>query len=183
MRMDRKDFDKLMKFIQPTIDDGVKEHDEYIRMTNSPERDTSEILIRETLENVLDAIKQFLIDEYDFVDSDFDNFPSLDQLIYHENGWSIRSSVDRHYDTYNKIRDKDALYNLKGTIKNESRRLCYTVFDTGNEKAQYFKFVTIGGEDRCGNCGVNYGTFRVGSGTYTLPPYHEECLCWCVYHD
>ena len=177
--MDQKDFDKMRAQVLPDAVIGIQEHFEYIQDSTSPDAETSEVIVRNTLEEVCKHIKQFLIDNYDFVKSDFDNFPTIDKLCWHKDGWTITKGIARHYSEYNKI----YLHKIEDIIENESERLCYSVFDEGNERANRFSYVKISGEDRCGNCGVYYGDFPTYKKDYTLPPYHKQCGCWAVYHD
>lgn len=184
MRVDTREFKQIEKRTDPIIEQGKKDHAEYVKNTQSPTADDSEIFVRNTLEDVMKEIQQWLIDYYDFVKSDFDNFPSLDMLIWHKDGWSIRSALANIYEEYNKIRDKSLIIlRVNIIIDTESIRLRNTIFDTANERTKRFNKVIITGEDRCGNCGFFYGTFRVEKGDYILPPYHPDCGCYAVYYD
>ena len=181
--MDQKDFDKMRAQVLPDAVIGIQEHFEYIEDSTSPDAETSEVIVRDALEEVCEHIKQFLIDNYYFVKSDFDNFPTIDKLCWHKDGWTIAKAIAHRYSEYNKTRSKMYLHKIEDIIENEAKRLCYTVFDESNERTHRFMYVEIGGADGCGGCGVNYGVFLAGSGGYLLPPYHEDCQCWAVYHD
>jgi hypothetical protein len=181
--MDKKDFEKMQKQTESKVEETIKEHNEYITDSLLPYSEETEFIVRKGLEEILETIKQFLIDEYDFVESDFDNFPTLDMLIYHENGWTLHQAIINYYKEYNTSRSKEILkLKVKKLIINESNRLCYTVFDESNDRTNRFRHVTIDGENRCGGCGDNYGTFPADSHP-PLPPYHEACGCWAVWHD
>ena len=183
MRVSTKDFYKLKNNTDPIIEKGQKDHQEYIEQAKSPNPDDSEIFVRNTLEQVLDEVKEWFKDQYDFVDSDFDNFPSLDQLIWHESGWNLHDAILGHYATYNKYRNKQNLINsINRIIHNESDRLRNSVWDTLNERSQRFSHVLITGENRCGGCGDYYGEFKVGSNLYILPPFHDDCGCFAIYY-
>lgn len=39
--------------------------------------------MRNTLEDVFQEIKEWFIDTYDMTQSDFDHFPTLDELLFH----------------------------------------------------------------------------------------------------
>lgn len=81
MRVDTRDFKKIEKHTDPIITQGKKDHKDYIENAKSPKLEDSEMFLRNTLEDVIEEIKQWFIDEYDFSKSTFDNFPSLDQLV------------------------------------------------------------------------------------------------------
>ena len=184
MRVDTRDFKKLEKRTDPIITQGKEDHKDYVRNTKSPEAEDSEMFVRNTLENVVEEIKQWFIDEYDFPRSAFDNFPSLDQLVWNQDGWTIHNAILKAYEEYNKIRDKSILIlRINRIIDTESIRLRNTVFDSANEREGRFKKVQIGGEDNCGNCGHFYGVFSVKNHLYVLPPFHPECECWAVYYN
>ena len=143
--------------------------------------------MRNTLEDILKEIKQWFKNEYDFENDDFRNFPELDDLIYHNNGWTIRNAIIKHLAAYNKYRRKQEFINsLCNIVEQESERLRNTVFDSLNEKTGRFEYVTIGGDNCCDNdshiCEPYYGTFKANTHP-DLPPYHQRCHCWAIWHD
>ena len=104
--------------------------------------------------------------------------------MWHVGGWTLKKSIEGHFASYNKWRVKRNLSNAIGRIiSNESMRLCITSFDEWNNIFHIYKFVHIDGGNGCGYCGDNYGDFVCGSNSYILPPYHDDCLCYAIYHN
>lgn len=187
-RVDSREFDRLKDITDPIIEQGEKDHTEYILNSKSPDAGSSESFVRKTLEDILNAIKEWFKSEYNFTDKDLSNFPELDKLIYHKDGWTLNSSIFGHYAAYNKYRNKVNLINsINHIIELESRRLRNTVFDTLNERTGLFEYVKITGEPDCdkdtGICRSHYGIFKVGIDEYELPPFHWRCYCWAIYSD
>ena len=184
MRVDSRDFNKLQKEVDPIVKDGKEDLHSYINEATSPIAETIEVIMRNTLEDVFQEIKEWFMDTYDMTQSDFDHFPTLDELLFHQNGWSLRSAIERHIADYNHHRSKPVLQaKLDIILRNEADRLKFTVYDSANERSGQFQWVTIGGANACGGCGEYYGTFKSESGSYILPPYHVDCACWAVWHD
>lgn len=184
MRVDSRDFNKLQKEVDPIVETGEEDLHSYIDDIHSPTAETIEVIMRDALEDVFQEIKQWFMDTYDMTQSDFDHFPTLDELLFHQNGWSLSSAIERHVADYNHHRSKAILkVKLDIILRNEAYRLKLTVYDSANERNAHFQYVTIGGENACGGCGEYYGTFRSGSNSYLLPPYHIDCQCWAVWHD
>ena len=184
MRVDTREFKQIEKRTDPIIEQGEKDHAEYVKNAQSPTADDSEMFVRNTLEDVIKEIQEWFMDKYDFRESTFDTFPSLDALLWHKDGWSLSSAIKQLYETYNRKRDKnDLIFGINRIIETESKRLRNTIFDTANERENRFKYVIISGENLCGSCGIFYGTFSCSSGVYILPPYHPGCECWAIYLD
>lgn len=190
-RVDTREFSRLEKITDPIIHTGKEDITDYVNQMTTEKQDKIiddlESIMRNTLEDVLVEIKHWFKDEFDFHDDDFRNFPELDQLIYHKDGWTIRSAIIKHLLTYNKWRKKqDFINSLCKIVEQESERLRNTVFDSLNEKTERFEYVTIGGDNCCDNdshvCEPYYGTFKANTHP-DLPPYHWGCHCWAVWHD
>ena len=187
-RVDTRDFARLKKTTDPIVEEGKEANAEYIENTVDIKATDLEMILRNTLEDVLIEIKQWFKDIYDFHDEDLRNFPTLDQLIYHKDGWTLKSAIQTHLESYNKWRKKADLINaLNSILELESERLRNTVFDSLNEKTERFAYVTISGDHCCdddsGICTPHYGTYEVKKHNYDLPPYHHGCHCYAVYHD
>ena len=190
-----KDFLRCEEVTEPKIRQGTNNLTEYFKNHNQIKVDDIIVLMRHCLNDVLDATKTWFIKTYfntnnkETLRTLLDNFPSLDDLIYHENGWTLDKSIEHHYNAYNKWRKINNLQNaLCNILYLESDRLRNTIFDTLNERyLDRFKYVTIIGDSCCENdskvCEMHYGTYRVAVDFYYLPPYHLGCHCYAVYHD
>lgn len=186
-RVSSKDFDKLKEKTKPIIVVGEQDHTTYINNNIDIKSEDSEVIVRNTLEDIREIIEQWFIETYDFDRTTLRNFPILDDLIYHKDGWNLADAIDAHYAIYNKTRNKKILINsINRIIENESDRLCNTVFDELNDREKRFEFVTIGGECTCeqdsGICVPFQGTYKAKDHP-DLPPYHWGCGCWAVWHD
>lgn len=187
-RVDTRDFSRLKKITDPIVQQGKRDNQEYIENNVDLKAEDIEMICRATLEDVLDEIKEWFKSQYDFDTHDFDHFPTLDELIYHENGWTLTSAITTHLKAYNTWRKKEALINsINIILELEAERLRNTVFDTLNEKTERFAYVTIYGDNCCENdsniCEPHFGTYKVKKHNYDLPPYHWGCHCWALYHD
>jgi hypothetical protein len=76
--MGKKDFAKMKNSIAGIVDQGINDHNEYVDNEKSPTANDSETILRNIFKDVIESIKEFLIDEYDFYEGDFDHFPELD---------------------------------------------------------------------------------------------------------
>lgn len=188
MRVDTREFKQIEKRTDPIVQQGEKDHAEYVKNTQSPTADDSEMFVRNTLEDIVKKIQEWFIDYYDFHKEDFEHFPTLDELVWHKDGWSIHSAIQNYYEEYNRTRNKLTLITkVTRLIDNESERLRNTVFDSANERNGRFEQVTITGDNCCENdshlCEPYYGTYEVKKHRYDLPPYHWGCHCYAIYHD
>jgi len=168
------EFNDLIYKIFPIILNDMKELSDYILHETNLKMEDVEVLIRDILERALSIIKDWIKKHYNVKDSAFRNFSSLDSLLYHEDGWTLHSSIKNHFDAYNKWRNKSNLINaLTAIVATEAQRLPITTFDELVQKLDLFEFVIIYGEAACGQgCSQHFGTYRVGIDKYTLPPYH-----------
>ena len=199
-RIDTRDFKVIKTTTNPMVKRGKSHLKTYLQAITSPNVGTIETFMRVCLEEVKDYIEKWMVEEIGFKRKSLSNFPDLDSLIYHEDGWTLRSAIKSHRDTYNTTRAKQpfiqSLYNI---LDLESDRLRNTIFDTLNEKENRFRYVTIkhGEQDASdhpndegescpdchGACDKYIGTYDIKRDLYMLPPYHAGCHCYAVYSD
>ena len=190
-----RDFYDLLKQIIKDLFDDVEEFTDYILNEPNLKVDNIESLLRNMLEDVVEIIKKWIQKKYKIKDSFFRNFPSLDNLIYHNEGWTLHNAINKHFQAYNKWRIKENLLNaLMSILVTEIQRLPNTIFDEVVRRTHLFEYVTIFGKAGCGTrCSKHYGTYIIDVDDYELPPYHKAfwngkrlipaCQCKYCYHD
>lgn len=183
---------------------------DYIEEAPDLKLEKLQFFVRNILDTSLLITIKELKGQYGFDEKEFRNFPSLDELIYHDNGWTLNNSVKYHYDSYNRWRIKENLINaLLNLIATEIQRLPHTTFDTLVRILQLYKYVQIYGEAACSDdallgsenqvCAKHIGIYEIGIDDYELPPYHTAkmkirksdqkivhvrgCKCEYVYYD
>lgn len=190
-----KVFEELYKKLFSELEEDIDAFVTYIMDTPDIKTDDIETLLRNILEDALATIKDWIKKKYKIVDHYFRNFPSLDKLIYHEDGWTLHSAIIKHYEAYNKWRIKPNFINaLLSILMTEIQRLPATTFDEIVRRTNMFEFVIIGGRAECGRrCSQHHGVYIVDQDDYTLPPYHKgfwrnhkwipACKCSYMYCD
>lgn len=192
---DIKNYDNLLKQLNNDLFDDIEEFIDYVLNESNLQVGDIEILLRNILEDAIEIIKKYIQKKFKIKESDLRNFPPLDDLIYHDEGWTLHNAIDKHLQAYNRQRIKQNLINaLMSILVTEIQRLPNTVFDEIVQRAELFECVTIFGNADCGEtCSKHFGTYLIGIDKYTLPPYHKAywngkrfvpgCKCKRVYHN
>lgn len=207
-----EDIDKISETIIQTLEKNMDISDliEHLEKAHNLQLEDLEILVRDILDNGLQITIQELKSNYGLTQKEFRNFPSLDDLVYHDNGWTLHNAIKRHYEAYNRWRIKENLINgLLNIIATEIQRLPRTSLDFIIRELQLYVYIIIYGACNCsdnnlleseqGICARNCGHYIIGTEDYTLPPYHSAkykerasdhkrvwakgCKCKYAYYD